>query len=42
MTDPFHDWEPDGPDDGEALDAYAAEIVAAVEAFNVPLPGEDI
>lgn len=36
--DPFDDFEDDGPDDTEALAAYAAELVAAARAFGVPIP----
>jgi len=31
----FNDYEDDGPDDTDALEAYAAELAAAVEAFEL-------
>lgn len=41
-VDEFDDYEDDGPDDNEAIEAYAAELTAAVEAFGVPVaePGD--
>lgn len=47
MTDvdtTFDDWpdDGDGPDDSDAIEQFAAEIEAAVEAFGVPVlePGD--
>jgi len=30
----------DGPDDTETLEAYVDEVLAAVEAFKIPIPGD--
>jgi hypothetical protein len=37
----FSDFEDgDGPDDSGAVESYVGEVVAAVEAFGVPTPGD--
>lgn len=37
-TDSFDDFEDDGPDDNDAVDVYAEELIVAAEAFGVPIP----
>ena len=39
-TDEFDDFEDEGPDDAEAIDAYGKELIEAVTAFGgtVELP----
>lgn len=36
--DTFDDAEDDGPDDTTPVEAYRDELVAAAEAFDVPIP----
>ena len=40
VPDEFDDFEDDGPDDTEAVDQYAADLVAAAQAFGVPIPDD--
>jgi hypothetical protein len=38
--DVFDDFEDDDEDDTDAIKTYAAELVAAADAFGVPIPDD--